>query len=90
MVVAQLVERSLLTPEIPGSNRVIVNFYINYQLHQNDKKEKKRRSWPIIKNNHFVFGAHRTHRGSGRGALLLEHRLLVGQLCGLVLVGDAA
>ena len=41
MVVAQLVERSLLTPEIRGSNRVIVNFNINYQLHQNDKKEKR-------------------------------------------------
>ena len=52
VVVAQLVERSLLIPEVHGSNPVISNFYpifISCQLNSKDEnKEKRDREWPIV------------------------------------------
>ena len=53
MVVAQLVERLLLTPEVRGSNPVIGKFYIeHYFLSTVLKRRKYRKSgreWPIQK-----------------------------------------
>ena len=44
MVVAQLVEQSLLTPEVRGSNPVIRKLYITIicQLYRNNKNKEKR------------------------------------------------
>ena len=51
MVVAQLVERSLLTPEVRGSNPVMGKFLCRTFvscLHGKDKnREKRGREWPI-------------------------------------------
>ena len=42
MVVAQLVEQSLLAPEIRSSNPVIGNFYLLFILLKKTKVKKKR------------------------------------------------
>ena len=53
VVVAQLVERSLLIPEVRGSNPVIGKIYwifVYCQLYWKDEnKEKRGREWPIFK-----------------------------------------
>ena len=47
VVVAQLVERLLPTPEVRGSNPVTGNIYVHYQLYWKDEnKEKRGREWP--------------------------------------------
>ena len=50
VVVAQLVERSLPTPEVRGSNPVISKIYMYHQLYWKDEnKEKKAGKCPIFK-----------------------------------------
>ena len=53
VVVAQLVNRSLPTPEVRGSNQVIgeVLFIINCIEKTKIKKRKRDREWPINKKN---------------------------------------
>ena len=49
MVVAQLVERSLLTPEIRGLNPAIFQIFVYCQLcWKDEKKEKRGREWPVF------------------------------------------
>ena len=52
VVVAQLVERSLLTPEVRGLNPVIGKIYIEHGflsiVLKNENKEKRGREWPIF------------------------------------------
>ena len=49
VVVAQLVERSLPTPEIRSSNPVRDQIYMHYQLYWKDEnKQKWGREWPIL------------------------------------------
>ena len=52
VVVAQLVERSLLTPEVRGLNPNIGKFYLPIvHLNRKDKnKEKRGQEWPSLKN----------------------------------------
>ena len=50
MVVAQLVEQSLPTPEVHGSNPVIGKIYIDRILKRR-KYRKIVREWPIYKEN---------------------------------------
>ena len=42
VVVAQLVEQSLPTPEVRGSNPVIGKIYLYYQLYWKDENKEKR------------------------------------------------
>ena len=54
MVVAQLVEQSLPTPEVRGSNPVIGKIYMYYQLYWKDEiKEKRGRERPNFKTFHI-------------------------------------
>ena len=75
VVVAQLVERSLLIPEVRGSNPVIGKIYWTFvycQLYWKDKnKEKSGREWPIYKNE-FILGF--------LSPLLLRHLALYPQM----------
>ena len=41
VVLAQLVERSLQTPEVRGSNPVMANFYIEHLFTENCKEKTK-------------------------------------------------
>ena len=57
MVVAQLVERSPPTPEVPGSNQSSAKFILNIHLLQTvlkkRKKEKVAGNGPFFKKNLF-------------------------------------
>ena len=61
VVVVQLLERSLLTPEVRGSNPVIGKIYMDYQLYWKDEnKEKRGRERPnfIKKKECFTLKRH--------------------------------
>ena len=47
VVVAKLVERSLPTPEVRGSNPVIGEI-VYCQLNRKDENKKRGREWPIF------------------------------------------
>ena len=58
MVVAQLVERFLLTAEVCGSNPVMGKIYVQFLLStvlRRQNKEKRGREWPILKKIKSVF-----------------------------------
>ena len=50
LVVSQLVELLLLTPEIRGSNLIISKIFFIYQLYnsKDENKEKRGREWPTL------------------------------------------
>ena len=55
MVVAQLLEWSLQTPEVHGSNLVVDKIYISYQQYWKVENIKKQRLW-IFKKKFAVSG----------------------------------
>ena len=67
MVVAQLVERSLPTPEVRGSNAVIGNFMLNIycQLYRKDENRltEKRPGMARLKNKPFLLGCKGRSKG---------------------------
>ena len=60
MVVAQLANRSLLTPEVRGSNpdigKVFIEYYLLSTVLKRRKQRKRGQEWPIFKKNITTLG----------------------------------